>query len=143
MTRRQMVLFKIGCWVAIATAAAHMAGQLAGPPPPANDTERTLLDLATNYRIAMPGGSERSLMDFLSGFSLTFAVFTALIGGTGLIVAKRGREDAVLMQGVARANALAGLVLLAIALTHFFIVPTIFIAAMTLCFAVAAVRAQG
>lgn len=140
MPNRQMTMFKIGCYLAFLSAAAHMLGHISGPQPPTNDAERQLLDLATNYKYAMPAGSPRSLMDFMNGFSLIFAVALALSGGLGLIVARRGREDGLLMASVARALAAAYVVFLAISLNYFFIVPTICLAAVMVCFAMASVR---
>jgi hypothetical protein len=140
MPRRQLTIFTIGYWVAILTALFHMVGHVSGPAPAANDTERQLLDLATDYRMLMPGGSERSLMDVLSGFSLSFAVLVGLIGGLGLIVQKRGRNDGPLMLAVSRAIAAAGVVLVVISLTHWFIIPSLMLALMTFCFLFAAVQ---
>jgi hypothetical protein len=140
MPQRQLTLFTIGCWVAIITAAVHLSGQIFGPQPPADDTERQLIDLATNYRTIMPGGDARSLMDFLNGFSLSFSVFLALVGGLGLIISKRGRDDGRLMLAVSRAIAGAGVVLVVISLTHWFIIPSMMLALMTFCFLFAAVQ---
>lgn len=140
MPRRQLTVFRIGCYLAFLTAALHLVGHLSGPQPPANDTERQIVQLMTDYRFAMPGGGSRSMMDFMNGFSLTFGLFVATMGGVGLIVARRGTDDPVLMLGAARALAGSTAVLLVISLTHFFIVPTICIAAVAVCFAMASVR---
>jgi len=140
MPRRQLAIFVVGCWVALITGAVHLIGHVAGPAPATNETERQLLDLATNYRMMMPGGSARSLMDFLSGFSLSFSVFLALIGGLGLIIQRRGRDDLELMLAVSRALGAAGVVLVIISLTHWFIVPSLMLALMTFCFLFSAVR---
>jgi hypothetical protein len=143
MPPRQIWLFKFGCWAAIVTAIAHLLAHIALPPTPVNDTERQLLDLAVNYRFAFPGGSERALMDMLNGLSLAFALFFAALGAIGLVVARRGQDDALLMYGVAQSAAVASAVMLAISLAYFFIVPNLFIAVVAVCFGVAAVRAPG
>lgn len=143
MPPRQVWLFKFGCWAALVAAAVHLGGHIALPLSPVNEAERQLLDLASGYRFAFPGGSERTLMDMLDGFSLTFAVFFASLGAVGLVVARRGQQDALLMYGVAQSAAVASAVTLAISLTHFFIVPNLFIAVVAVCFGVAAVRAPG
>ena len=140
MPRRQLTVFRIGCYLAFLTAAFHMVGHLSGPQAPANDTGRQIVQLMTDYRFAMPGGGDRSMMEFMNGFSLTFALFLGTMGGVGLIVARRGADDSTLMLGVARALAGATAVLLVISLTHFFIVPTICVAAVALCFGMASVR---
>lgn len=139
MPLRQQALFRVGCWLAIATAVAHLAGVIAGRPAPANPTERQLFELAAEYRFALPG-AERSLFDLLDGFSLAFAVLLATVGAIGLAVAKRGRGDAQLMVAVARGLALAGVALLVISVTHWFLVPSLFLAMMTTAFVFVSVR---
>jgi len=141
MGRRQLTLFTIGCWMAVATGVFHLVGQLIGPLTPANDTERTLTELATTYKFALPGG-QRSLMQLMNGFSLSFALFFALLGGAGLIVAKRGRQDATLMTAFVRTYAAGLIVLLVISITYWFIVPTALIAATAVCFAIASVGSK-
>lgn len=143
MPHRQLTIFIIGCWVAIITGAVHLVGHVSGPTPPANDTEQQLMELATTYRMPMPGGAERSLMDFMSGFSLSFTVFLVLIGVVGLLVQKRGHDDLLLMLAVARALAAAAVVLVVISLTHWFIVPSLMLAMMAFCFLFAAVQPPG
>ena len=118
----------------------HLVGHFSSFASPANDTERQLLESASQYRFAFPGGAERSLMDLLAGFSLSFAMLLAGVGGIGLVVAKRGYEDEWLMAGVARASAITGAVLLAISLAYFFVVPAMFIALMTVAYGLASVR---
>jgi hypothetical protein len=140
---RQVWLFKFGCWAAIATAVVHVAGTIAGGMTPTNDTERQLLELATTYQFALPGGAGRSLVDFLRGLSLVFSVFFATIGPIGLVVARRGQADPFLMYGVARRAAIASAAVLVISLAYFFIVPTLCVATVTVCFAASAVKAPG
>ena len=140
MPRRQLTIFTIGCWVAIATAGLHMVGHMSGPMPATNDTERQLLDLATTYRFPMTGGSERSLMDLMNGLSLAFSVLLALTGGLGLVIRKRCHDDGPTMLAAARALAGASVVLAAISLMYWFIVPSMMLALMAFCFLFAAVR---
>jgi hypothetical protein len=139
MVPRQVWLFKLGCWVAFITAGVHLTGHVMGPTAPANDTERQLAELATSYRFALPGGWERSLMDFVNGFSLTFSLFLMTMGGLGLIVIKRGQGDPLLLMATARTLAVASLVLLVITLVYFFLIPAAFILVMALCFLLASV----
>lgn len=140
MPRRQIVVFRIGCYLALLMALVHMVGHVAGPQAPANDTERQLLDLATTYEYSVPGGARRTLMDFMNGFSLAYSTLLAAIGALGLVIAKRGQQDPLLMVGAARVIALSAAGLLLVSLTQFFIVPTIFTAAILVPFAVASVR---
>lgn len=141
MPSRQLWLFKFGCWAALVSAAMHLVGHVLGPQAPINDIERQLAQLATEYRTVMPGGSHRSMMDLLNGLSLMFSLMLATIGSVGLIVEKRGRTDPTLMLAVARAFTVATTAVLIISLTHFFIVPTLFIAVLVVCFFCASVQA--
>ena len=141
MPARQLWLFKFGCWASLVSAAVHLAGHVIGLQAPANAIERQLVQLASEYHMAMPGGSERSLMDFLNGFSLMFALMLATLGSVGLIVEKRGHGDPMLMLGVARAFTVATTAVLVVSVTHFFIVPTLFIAVLVVCFFCASVQA--
>ena len=139
MPDRQIWFFKFGCWVAFATALVHLVGHVIGPQAPANDTERQLVTLATSYHYQLPGGASRSLMDFMDGFSLMFEVLVAGLGAVGLAVVKRAGQDVPLMLAVARALAVTSAALLVISHVFFFIVPTLFIAMMALCFAFSSV----
>jgi hypothetical protein len=137
MSRRQRLCFKAGCWMAFVTAAVHLMGHLAGPQPAANDTERELLRLFEGYRFALPGGSLRSLADFMSGFSLVFSAALAMFGGINLLIARRCADDRPLMAMLTRLDIAFGVTLLAISLTHFFLVPTLFLLVVTILFAAA------
>ena len=75
--------------------------------------------------------------------NLVFAVCFAVVGGMGLVVAKRAQADALLMYGVARAAAITSVTLLVLSLAYFPIYASMFIAAVTTCFAVSAVKAPG
>jgi hypothetical protein len=75
--------------------------------------------------------------------NLLFAVCFAAVGAMGLVVSKRGQDDALLMYGVARSAAVASATLLVLSLTYFSIVPGMLTAAVTTCFAVSAVKAPG
>jgi|RhiMethySRZTD1v2_1073278.scaffolds.fasta_scaffold46334_2 hypothetical protein len=140
MPPRQLWIFKFGCWTAIVTGLVHMAGHIFGPTSLANDTERQLMDLATSYHFPMPGGASRSLMNFLDGFGLTFVLMTVMSGALGIAIARRGREDALLMTGAARVLAIGYVGLLVISLQYFFIVPSLFVALAAVCFSMASVR---
>lgn len=141
MVPRQFFLFRFGCWATIVTGVVHLGGHLSGQQPPANETERQLMALATSYRFTLPGGAERSIVNFLDGFSLMFALLLVTLGGVGLIVARRGHDDRLLMAAVARAFTVSAAALLVISLTNFFIVPSLFIAVMVVCFFSSAIQA--
>ena len=118
MPPRQVWIFQFGCWAAIATAVVHVAVAVGAASTPTSD----------------------------QALNLVFAVGFAAVGTIGQVVAKRGQADALLMYGVAQSAAVASAALLALSLFYLFVVfvvPTLFIAAVTTCFAVAAVRAPG
>jgi hypothetical protein len=112
----QRLAFQIATWACFVTAALHLAGQIAGPQPPANDTERTLAQLYTTYRYDVMG-MQRTLEDFMSGFGLVYSLFLATLGGLGLVALRR--RDAVALHAFARIGALSSGVLLAISIRHF------------------------
>ena len=136
-----MRFFRIGCYLAFFTAAVHMIGAVLAPqPPPVDDTHRQLLELATTYKLQLPGGPNRTLMELNDGFSLVYSLMFALTGGLGLIVSRRAANDHLLFTATARALAGGYLVLLAISLTYFFMIPTLCTAAVALCFVVSSIR---
>jgi len=137
MQKRQLLLFRIGCWAAILTAVVHLFGHIAAPQTSTNEIEEQILQSAASYQFELPGGGRRALMDLMNGFSLSFPVFLATLAATGLMIAKRG--DTMLIQAGARVFAAGSVAILVISLTHWFIIPTIFIAFFTLCFVLASV----
>jgi hypothetical protein len=136
MNRTHRRLFIAGCWAALITAVVHLIGHLSGPQPPQNDTERELMRLITTVRFALPGG-ERTLWDFMQGFSLSFALLLAMIGGTGLAIVRRAAADVQLMWTLTAFYAAGLVTLLTISLIYFFLVTTAFIAVVTACFVAA------
>jgi hypothetical protein len=80
-------------------------------------------------------------MNALEGFSLDAVVLLAVVGALGLVVARRGADDARLMWAVARACALGAVVLLVIALMKFSVLAAVPMAVMATCFLVASVEA--
>lgn len=123
--------FNVGCYVAILTAVIHMAGAVLAPqPPPADDTHRQLMELASTYKIQLPGGPNRTLMELNSGFSLVYSLMLALTGGLGLIIARRSANDPVLFTAAARALAGGYIVMFVISVAYFFVIPTV-LGAMT------------
>ena len=138
MSRRQLSVFKVGCYLAFFTAALHMTGHFLMAP--SNDAERELFNHMQTLALGLPGAPSHTMMDLYRGFSLTYSLMLALTGGLGLIVARRGIQDSTLMLAVARALAGGYLVMTVIGFTNFFISPTALMAAVALCFALASVR---
>lgn len=140
MPPRQLWMFRFGCWSTIGASILDLAGHVMGRSP-ANDTERQLLDLASTYAFTQVDGRSRTLMNALEGFSLDVVVLLAVVGALGLVVARRGADDARLMWAVARACALGSVMLLVIALTKFSVLSAVPMAVMATCFLVASVEA--
>jgi hypothetical protein len=140
MGHRQLVIFRIGCWAAILTAALQAYVHVRPPSAPQSEEHRILMDTAESLQFELPGGGSRSLMELMRGYGLSFTVLLAVVGGSGLMIAKRGRTDEILMLGVARVFAAGGVALLVISYTHWYIIPTMCIAFFALCFALASVR---
>jgi hypothetical protein len=132
---RQVWLFELGCWVACVAAAVHLLGHVfvqgtAGLPADGSSPP---------YLLLVPGQGVPSARDVADGLSLSLALLLATIGGAGLVVARRGYEDVLLMRGVARAYALGLTVVLILSIANFFGLQTFVLAIAALCFALAAV----
>ena len=102
-------------------------------PVPANETERQLLDLMSNYKFNVMG-SMRSMNDFLRGFSIAFMVGMIGLGVLDLVLA---RERAGLLKRVALVNVIWLAVMAAVSVRYFFAAPISFIVATLVIFALA------
>lgn len=100
---------------------------------PANDTERQLLDLVSNYKFNLMGSS-RSFADLLQGFSVSFMLAALVLGGLDLILV---RERAELLKRVALVNTIWLAAMAANSLRYFFAAPTSFLVAGLVIFALA------
>jgi hypothetical protein len=125
-------LFKTGAVVLVIIGLLHSLS-LFQKPVPANDTERQLLDLMANYKFNLMG-SFRSMADLLQGFSVLFMVAALGVGALDLLLA---RERAGLLKRVALINAIWLAAMTATSLRYFFVVPTSFLVAGLLIFALA------
>jgi hypothetical protein len=112
---------------------------LFGKPVPANDTERQLLDLMSNYKFNVMG-SMRTMDNFLRGFSISFMLGVLGLGALDLAIC---RERAGLLKRVALVNTLWLAAMLAVSLRYFFIFPTSFLATALLIFAAAWLKLPG
>src|SRR5580704_8901345 len=125
-------LFTTGAVVLLLLGTAHSLS-LFETPVPANETERQLFDLMSNYKFNLMG-SMRSANDFERGFSIAFVVGMLGLGVLNLVLA---RESAGLLKRVALINTLWLTALTAISLRYFFAVPTSFLVVALLIFALA------
>src|SRR5689334_22793739 len=113
MSRGQLTIFKVGCYLAFLTAGLHMVGYMQGLQG-SNEAERQMLDAMKTLPLGLPGAPSHTLMDLMNGFSLLFALTLALTGGIGLIVARRAVADPATYFAVARTLTAAYLVMVVI-----------------------------
>lgn len=136
MSKLSLVAFRVGAWTSIVTSLAHLAGHVAGPQAPKNETEAKLTELMTGYGFALPGAAHRTMMDLFNGFSLTFTLFLALTGILALAVARSRRAIPELYRFTAIALAGTYGILLGISLKYFFLAPTVCLGIAFLAFTV-------
>jgi hypothetical protein len=100
---------------------------------PANDTERQLLELMSNYRFDLMG-SMRSMEELFRGFSVSFMLAALVVGALDLVLS---REREGLLKRVALLNViwLAGMT--AVGLRYFFVLPTSVLVIALILFVVA------
>jgi len=125
-------LFTTGAVVLVLLGLVHSLS-LFEKPVPANDTERQVMDLMSNYRFNEMG-SMRSMDNFLRGFSISFMVGMLGLGALDLLLA---RERAGLLKRVALINTIWLATMTAVSLRYFFVFPTSFLATALLIFALA------
>jgi hypothetical protein len=125
-------LFKTGAVLLVLLGLAH-SFSLFEKPAAANDTERQLLDLMTNYKFNLMG-SLRSTADLMRGFSVLFMVASLGLGVLDLLLS---RERAGMLKRVALINAIWLAAMTGVSLRYFFVAPTSFLAAAMLIFALA------
>ncbi|MEO7192808.1 MAG: hypothetical protein ABI051_17315 [Vicinamibacterales bacterium] len=139
MPPRQEWLFRLGCWVAFAVAGVHLAAHVfaSGISPELVDS---LNRAPPPFVFVVPGLWRPTTTSVISGMSLSMALLVTTLGAVGLILLKRGGgDDPLLLRGVARAFAVAGVGLLIVSIADFFSLQTFAIAVMAMCFALAAV----
>ena len=125
-------LFKTGAVWLVLLGLVHSLS-LFQKPVPANETEKQLLDLMANYKFMLMG-SERSMANLIQGFSISFLLAALGLGVLDLLLA---RERAGLLKRVALINALWLAAMAAVSLRYFFVLPTSFLMAGLLIFALA------
>jgi hypothetical protein len=111
-------LFTAGAFWLLLIGLVH-ALSLFGKQSPANDTERQLLGLMSDYKFNVMG-SMRSMDDFLRGFSISFMLGALGLGAIDLILV--GERPGVLKR-VALINAVWLAAMIAVAFRYFFLIP--------------------
>ena len=142
MSKLSLAAFRTGAWISIVTAFVHLAGHIAGPQAPRNETEAKLTELMTTYAFALPGAPRRTMMEFFDGFSLLFTLYLALTGVLALAIARSRGAVPDLFRFTAIALAGSYGILLGISLRHFFLAPTVCLGLAFLAFAVSLVPAR-
>lgn len=125
-------LFTAGAVLLLLLGLVHSLS-LIGKSVPANDTERQLLDLMSNYKFNVMG-SMRTMDNFLRGFSISFMLGLFCIGGLDLALA---HERSGLLKRVALINCVWLAAMTAVDLRYFFVAPTSFLAVALIIFAAA------
>jgi hypothetical protein len=97
---------------------------------PANETEKQLLYLMTNYKFNLMG-SMRSMWDLFQGFSAAFSIWAL---GLGVLDLSLSNERPALLKRLALLNILWLAALLALSLRNFFAFPTAFFTVILLIF---------
>jgi len=130
--RRGRRFFIAGAILLIVMGLVHSLSLIKAPSP-ANETERQLLDLMSNYRFSLMG-SMRSMQNLMTGFSIAF-MFAAL--GLGAVDFALRRERSELLKRIALLNTLWLAAMTAVSLRYFFAAPTSFLVAALLLFLLA------
>jgi len=123
-----MILFRIGCYVLIATCFIHLVG-LFQEFTPANETERQLIDLMTNYKVVF-GSFSFTMGSLQEGFSLCFSLLFLWAGGLSLVLSYQLAGQQRILFNVGIINTVALVMGTTISIIYFFPPPTI-------CFAIA------
>jgi hypothetical protein len=125
-------LFKAGAVLLVVLGLVHSLS-LFHHNVPANDTEKQLLDLMTNYQFNLMG-SMRTMSGLLRGFSISFMLGALALGALDLVLAG---ERTGLLKRVALINAIWLAAMSAVAVRYFFILPLSFLATAMVIFALA------
>jgi hypothetical protein len=128
-------LFTAGGIFLLLLGCVH-AASLLGKPMPANDAERQLFTLASNYKLNVMG-SMRSYDNFLRGFSISFMLAALVMGALALVLR---HERASLLKKVALVNIVWLALMTVVSLRYFFPLPTAFLVTALVIFLLARVK---
>ena len=125
-------LFVAGAIVLVLLGAVHSLS-LFEKPAPANDTQRQLLDLMSNYKFSLMG-SVRTMNDLMRGSSISFMIGAFVVGVLDLSLR---REPATVLKRAALINVIWLAALSCVSLKYFFAAPTAFLVAALAIFSLA------
>ncbi len=139
--KRMQLFFRLGSWMLIVTALLHLTAVFAETPPPESEAEAELLRLLTSHSKDY-WGFERTTMEFLRGFSLSYAVLIFFAGLTNLVLMRvhRGRIKGLRVHALL--NALLCAALFAVSWMYFFTAPLVCFALAMLLFGLAFAAGQ-
>jgi len=135
LNRFQRISFRTGAIACIVTAFIHLVGHFGPRPPAANETEATLRKLMETYRQDLGAGFERTMMDFLKGFSLSFSLYLLVLGTLALLLLRHSSRDASFMRRASAVCLFGTGALLVVSLVYFFLPPIVCVAVATAGFA--------
>lgn len=136
---RQVWLFQLGCWVAIAGAALHLAIHVIGGRSLSPHAQAGMSMMAPDYVILVPGLRQPTYLGIVDALSLSYALLLATVGAGGLAVARHGRYEPTLLRGVAGAFAVGTGLSLVVSVALSFGLMTFVLAVAAMCFGLAAV----
>lgn len=139
MPARQVWLFQLGCWVAVAAAALHVAVHVMVGGDLSPHAEAGMSMLSPDYVVRVPGLRQPTYRGVVDALSLSHALLLATIGAGGLAVARHGQFNPKLLRAVAGAFAIGtGMALITSAVLSFSL-ETFVLAIVAICFGLAAV----
>lgn len=138
MVPRQVWLFQLGCWVALAAAVARVIAHVASPSVGAD----AVAGLAPTHVLVVPGLRQPTFLSVIDGFSLSVAMLTATLGASGLVVLRYAADLPLALRGVARVYAIGTAMLLVVSIADLFSVDSFLIATMVMCFGLASVAPE-
>jgi len=93
--KKAIVFLKVASYLMILIGLMHSIGHFVQPPP-ANETEKQLLDLMKNYHILKPGALNRTMFEILRCFSWSFSLFSISMGVLGIFLLRQKIEAKIL-----------------------------------------------
>jgi hypothetical protein len=123
VSKIQRIGLKVAAWACLLEAVVHLTALFSGPRPPENDTERTLWRLFSEYHFDVMG-TQRSLEDFMTGFSATFSLFVFTLGALTLVAVRR--LDGAGLRAFTLVCTLTTGIQVAICVRYFFVFPLAF-----------------
>ncbi|HEY7697206.1 MAG TPA: hypothetical protein VIE88_02265, partial [Vicinamibacteria bacterium] len=114
--------FMTGLALQLLTGPIHLAGQLSGPPAPASEDEKLLMDLMQRVEQDFGLGFVRSTLDIVTGLGFQYSIFMVMVGVTNLI-ALRMVKDGRFLRALAWVNVVFMGILAVNAYVYLFIAP--------------------